>query len=53
MFLLIKKGTFFGGCLCGVMVKVLDYGIKVHELDLQSRYHIHFQTNTLILPDMG
>ena len=46
--------------VCGVMVKVMDSGIVVSELKLQSCYYIHFQTNTLgkgmnpfILPAMG
>ena len=49
-----------GGCLCGVMVKVMSYEIVVSNFELQSRYYIHFQTNTLrkdmsplILPAMG
>ena len=29
------------------MVKAMDYGIVVSEFVLQSRYYIHFQTNTL------
>ena len=44
----------------GVMVKVLDCGIVVCEFELQSRYYVHFRTNTLgkgmyplILPEMG
>ena len=48
------------GCLCGVMVKVMDCGIVVREFVLQSRYYVHFQANTLgkgmnplILPAMG
>ena len=46
--------------LRGVMVKVMDYGIVESEFELQSRYYIHFRTNTLgkgmnllILPSMG
>ena len=42
------------------MVKAMDYGIVVSEFILQSRYYVHFQTNTLgkgmnplILPAMG
>ena len=42
------------------MLKVLDCGIVVSEFELQSRYYVHFQTNTLgkgmnplILPAMG
>ena len=42
------------------MVKVLDSGILVSEFEVQSRYYIHFRTNTfgkgmnpLILPAMG
>ena len=43
-----------------VMVKVMDCGIVVSEFVLQSRYYVHFRTNTLekgmnplILPAMG
>ena len=43
-----------------VMVKAMDYGIVVSEFVLQSRYYVHFRTNTLgkgmnplILPAMG
>ena len=35
------------GCPCGVMVKALDCGIVVREFVLQSRYYVHFRTNTL------
>ena len=49
-----------GGCPSGVMVKAMDCRIIVSELVLQSRYYIHFRTNTfgkgmnpLILPAMG
>ena len=31
----------------GVMVKTMDYGIVVSEFKLQSRYYVHFRTNTL------
>ena len=31
----------------GVMVKALEYGIVVSEFELQSRYYVHFRTNTL------
>ena len=48
------------GCPRGVMVKAMDCGIVVSEFVLQSRYHVHFRTNTLgkgmsplILPAMG
>ena len=43
-----------------VMVKVLDCEIVVSEFELQSRYNVHFRTNTLgkgmeplILPATG
>ena len=43
-----------------VMAKTLDFGIVVREFELQSRYYVHFRTNTvgkgmnpLILPAMG
>ena len=49
-----------GGCPRGVMVKVMDCGIVVSELVLQSLYYVHFRENTLgkgmnplILPAMG
>ena len=35
------------GCYCDVMVKALDCGVEVNVLELQSRYYVHFQTNTL------
>ena len=42
------------------MVKAMDCRIVVREFEFQSRYHIHFRSNTLgkgmnlhILPDMG
>ena len=48
------------GCPRGVMVKAVDCGIAVSEFVLQSRYHVHFQANTLgkgmnslITPPMG
>ena len=41
------------------MVKALECGIVVREFELQSRYYVHFRTNTLgkgmnrlILPSM-
>ena len=41
------------------MVKALDCGIIVNEFEPQSRYYVHFQTNTfekgmnpLILPSL-
>ena len=35
------------GCPRGVMVKAMDCGIVVCEFILQSRYYVHFWTNTL------
>ena len=35
------------GCPRGVMVKAMDCGIVVSEFVLQSRYYVHFRTNTL------
>ena len=35
------------GCPRGVMVKAMDCGIVVREFVLQSRYYVHFRTNTL------
>ena len=43
-----------------LMVKAMDYEIVVREFELQSRYYVHFRTNTLgkgmypiLLPAMG
>ena len=48
------------GCARGVMVKAMVCEIEPREFELQSRYYIHFQANTLgkgmnphILPVMG
>ena len=48
------------GGLRDVMFTALDYGIIVSEFELQSRYYVHFRTNTrekgknpFILPAMG
>ena len=38
------------GCPRGVMVKAMDCGIVVREFVLQSRYYVHFRTNTLEPP---
>ena len=35
------------GCPRGVIVKAMDCGIVVTEFELQSRYYVHFWTNTL------
>ena len=35
------------GCPRDVMVKAMDSRIIVSEFELQLRYYIHFQTNTL------
>ena len=32
----------------GVMVKAMDCGIVVNEFELQSRYYVQFQANTLL-----
>ena len=34
-------------CPCGVMMKAMDCRIVICEFELQSRYHVHFRTNTL------
>ena len=47
LFSLIVDIKQLGGCPRGVMVKVMDCGIVVSEFVLQSRYYIHFRTNTL------
>ena len=36
-----------GGSPRGVMVKAIDCGIVVSGFELQSRYYVHFRTNTL------
>ena len=36
----------YWGSVYGIMVKVLDSGLKVYESELQLYYYIHFQTNT-------
>ena len=48
------------GCLRGVMIKSMYYGIVVSEFELQTRYYANFRTNTLrkvmnplILSSMG
>ena len=58
--LLEMAAFWFRGCPRGVMVKAMDCGIVVLEFVLQSRYYVHFRTNTLgkgmnpvILPAMG
>ena len=35
------------GVPMGIMVKVLDFDLKVNKLKLQFCYYVHFQTNTL------
>ena len=52
--------TTRGACPRGVMVKAMDCKIVAREFELQSRYNVHFRTNTLgkgmnplILPAMG
>ena len=57
------KGCIYdklSGCPRGVMLKAMDCGTVVSEFVLQSRYYVHFRTNTfgkgmnpLILPAMG
>ena len=46
--------------LAALLVKTLDSRIVVSEFELQSRYYVHFRTNTigkgmkpLILPSIG
>ena len=38
---------FHWGTPCGVMAKVLDCGLEESEFELQSRYNVHFETNTI------
>ena len=65
MFLTIKlylhlNWVLLLNCPRGVMVKAIVCGIEARKLVLQSRYYVHFRTNTLrkgmnnlILPAMG
>ena len=46
IFLFIKMPFELLECPRGVIVKVLYYGIVVNEFELQSRYYVHFRTNT-------
>ena len=39
--------TYKGRCPRGIMVKAMNCGIIVSEFVLQSRYYVHFRTNTL------
>ena len=57
---MLRDSSTGGGGARGVMVKAMDCGIVVSEFELQSRYYVHFRTNTpgkgmnpLILPAMG
>ena len=55
---LILKLTFIRGCPLGVMVKAMVCEIVAREFELQSRYYVHFRTNTTgkgmnPLPAMG
>ena len=34
-------------CKRDVMAKVMDCGLEVCEFELQSRFYVHFQTNTI------
>ena len=56
----VKYHNGFRKCPLGVIVKAMDSRIIVSEFELQLRYYIHFQTNTigkgmnpLIHPAMG
>ena len=42
-----KKKKLMPGYPRSVMVKALDCRIVVSEFELQSRYYVHFQKNTL------
>ena len=42
----LESSVNSGGWARGVMVKAMDCGIVVSEFVLQSRYYVHFQTNT-------
>ena len=48
--LIFFGGTYtseYGGCPRGVMDKAMDWEIIVREFVIQSRYYVHFRTNTL------
>ena len=53
----VTHSSLRGGWPRDVMVKVMDCEIIVSKFELQSRYYVHFQTNTLEkgmnLPGMG
>ena len=59
-YLFVKDNRNTWGCPCSAMVKVLDGGRVLSEFELQSRYYVHFRTNThgkgknhLIFPAKG
>ena len=58
--LFVFNMTIMPGYPHDVMVKALDCRIEVCKFELQSRYYVHFRTNTLgkgmnllILPSMS
>ena len=47
LFVLNSNTCSYWGCPRGLMVKAIDCKIVVSEFELQSRYYVHFRTNTL------
>ena len=47
LLLLLSLLLLFEGSLLGVVVNFLGWDIVVSEFKLQSRYYVHFRTNTL------
>ena len=43
----MEAGHSKGECPRGVMVKAVDCGFVVSKFELQSRYYVHFRTNTI------
>ena len=59
-FITCSYSILMEGVLRVLMIKELDWGIVVSGFELQSRYYVHFRTNTLgkgmnsfIRPAMG
>ncbi len=43
----LHSSSYFEGVSRGVMVKAMVCEIVAREFELQSRYYVHFRTNTL------
>ena len=46
-YVVLSKRKANRGCPRGVMVKAMDCRIVVSQFVIQSRYYVHFRTNTL------